>query len=258
MPIWNQTLLSRVQSPADDGAGNAGAGGGSDDQATAIQKAVEAAVTGLKTKNGELIGSLKEAKDALKRFEGIDPEAVNAMMKRFANDEEAGLLKAGKIDEVLNKRTERMQADHAKAFKAEQEARSRAEGKASKLAARTLAGAIRDAAIKAGALPEAMEDIVLRSAPLWRLNDDAEPVAMNAEEVILGKDGKTPLTAQEWAESLRETAPHLWPKAQGTNAPGSGAGARGNKQKTMSRADFDASSDSDRAAFFKAGGKLVD
>ncbi len=45
---------------------------------------------------------------------------------------------------------------------------------------------------------------------------------MNGDEVVLGKDGKTPLTPIEWAESLRETAPHLWPKAQGSNAPGGG------------------------------------
>jgi hypothetical protein len=34
----------------------------------------------------------------------------------------------------------------------------------------------------------------------------------------MGKDGKTPLTPLEWAESLRESAPHLWPRATGTNA----------------------------------------
>ncbi len=214
--------------PADDGTG--GAAGG-DDAAAAIQKAVDAAVTGLKAKNSELLGKLKEQDAKLKEFDGIDPVAVTAMIKRFADDEEAGLLKAGKFDDVVNKRTQRMQDEHAKTLKAEQDARTRAEGKASKLAARTLAGAIRDAAVKAGALPEAMEDIVLRAGPTWRLNDDGDPVAMNGDEVTLGKDGQTRLTPTEWAESLRETAPHLWPKAQGTNAPGSGSGQRGNTTK---------------------------
>jgi hypothetical protein len=200
-----------------------------------IQALIDAQVAGLKAKNSELLGKNREFTDRLRevetRYEGIDPEAVRAMTKRFADDEEGKLIAAGKIDDVLNKRTERMKAEYAKAVKAEQDARTRAEGKASKLASRTLAGSIRDAAIKAGALPEAMEDIVLRSAPIWRLNDDAEPVAMNGEEVILSKDGKTPLTVQEWADSLRETAPHLWPRAQGTNAPGSGPGPRGTSNK---------------------------
>lgn len=225
MPISNHSLKHVFQSPADDGEG--GGGGGGDDQAAAIKAAVDAAVAGLKAKNSELLGSLKERTDKLKEFDGIDPTAVRAILTKFASEEEAALLAKGEIDTVLTKRTERMQAEHAKVIKAEQEARTRAEGKASKLAARTLAGAVRDAAIKAGAYPEAMEDIVLRAGSLWRLNDDGEPVAMNGDEVILSKDGKTPLTTQEWAESLRETAPHLWPKAQGTNAPGSAHGGRG-------------------------------
>lgn len=256
MPIWKQALLSRYHSPADDGAGG-GAGGG-DDQAAAIQKAVDAAVAGLKAKNQELLGTLKERSEKLKEFDGIDPVAVRSILKRFTDDEESALIAKGEIDTVLSKRTERMQADYEKKLKAEQEQRARSEGKASKLAARTLAGAVRDAAIKAGALTEAMEDIVLRAGPIWRLNDDGEPVAMSGDEVILSKDGKTPLTPQEWAESLRETAPHLWPKAQGSNAPGSGSGPRGSKQKTMTRPDFDAASQAERTAFFKAGGKVVD
>lgn len=191
-----------------------------------IDAKIGEAVTGLKAKNGELIGKLKDATTNLQRFDGIDPDAVKTILSRFASDEEAGLLKAGKIDEVLTKRTERMQGDHAKAIKTESELRAKAEAKASKLAARTLSGAIKDAAIKAGALPEAMEDIVLRGGSLWRLNDDGDPVAMAGDEVVLGKDGKTPLTPGEWADSLRETAPHLWPKAQGSNAPGSNGSSR--------------------------------
>jgi hypothetical protein len=252
MPIWKQSLLRRYhQSPADDGTG----GGVGDDQAAAIKAAVDAAVAGLKAKNSELLGSLKERTDKLKEFDGIDPTAVRAILTKFASEEEAALLAKGEIDTVLTKRTERMQAEHAKTIKAEQDRATRAEGKASKLAARTLAGAVRDAAIKAGAYPEAMEDIVLRAGSLWRLNDEGEPVAMNGEEVILSKDGKTPLTTQEWAESLRETAPHLWPKAQGSNAPGSGSGARSGK--TMTEAAFQALPPKQRAAAMAAGVRVI-
>lgn len=242
MPIWKQRLLQRLHSPADDGTGNGGGGGGGDGGSsaggaddTAIRKAVEEAVAGLKAKNSELLGKLKSANENLARFDGIDPEAVSAMLKRFADDEEAGLIKAGKVDEVLAKRTERMQQANAKALKAEQDARTKAESKAAKLADRTLAASIRDAALKAGALPEALDDIALRARLVWRLNDDGDPVAMAGDEVVLGKDGKTPLTPSEWAETLRETAPHLWPKAQGSNALGSPKnGGRGGMAKKAS------------------------
>ncbi len=257
MPIWKQALLRRYHKPAEDEQGGGGSGGGGEDQATVIKAAVDAAVAGLKAKNAELLGSLKERTEKLKEFDGIDPTAVRSILTKFASEEEAALLAKGEIDTVLTKRTERMQAEHLKTLKAEQDARTRAEGKASKLAARTLAGAIRDAAIKSGALPEATDDIVLRAGGMWRLSDDGDPVAMNGDEVILSKDGKTPLSTQEWAESLRETAPHLWPKAQGTNAPGSGSGPRGGK-KTINRSAFDALPSHERMAAIKGGVSVID
>lgn len=228
MPLWKQRLFSRLLNQQ---SGEGGEGGGGQAITPEVQAIIDAkvneAVNGLKTKNSELLGKLKDATTNLQRFDGIDPDVVRNVLSKFASDEEAALIAKGDIDTVLTKRTERMQADFNKKLTAETETRSKAEAKAAKLAARTLAGAIRDAALKAGALPEAMEDIVLRGGGLWHLNDDGDPVAMNGEEIVLGKDGKTPLTPQEWAESLRESAPHLWPKAQGSGAPGSGGGNRG-------------------------------
>jgi hypothetical protein len=233
--MYRPHLFGKTYRNEADGNGDGGGGPAITPELQAIIDAqVNNAVSGLKAKNSELIGKLKEAGENLKRFDGIEPDAVRSILKRFSDEEEAGLIAAGKLDEVLNKRTERMKGDYDKKLGAEAEARAKAEAKAQKLAQRTLAGALRDAAIKTGALPEAMDDIVLRAGGLWRLNDDGEAVAMNGDEVILGKDGKTPLTPMEWAESLRETAPHLWPKAQGTNAPGSSAGSRGTQPKKAS------------------------
>ncbi len=215
-----------------------------------IDSRVGEAVTGLKTKNSELLGKLKAAGDDLKRFDGIDPVAVRTILSKFASDEEAALLAKGEIDKVLNNRTERMQGEHAKAIKAEQDKWAKSEAKASKLAARTLAGAIVEAAVKAGVRKGATEDVVLRGQSLWRLNDDGDPVAMNGEEVVLGKDGKTPLSPMEWAESLRETASHLFESAQGSGALGS-TGAQDKtvrKGKAPERKDFKTDIDYTKAA----------
>ena len=222
-PLWKQRLFSRLQNQqsAEGGEGGGGAPAITPEVQALIDSAVATATTGLKNKTSELLGSLKAAKETLGQFEGIDPAAMRAMMKQFSDSEEAGLLAAGKLDEVVGKRVDRMKSDYDKKLATEADSRTKAEAKASKLAARTLAGAIRDAAMQAGALPEAMEDIVLRGGNTWHLNDDGDPVAMNGDEVVLSKDGKTPLTPKEWAESLREAAPHLWPKAQGANAQGS-------------------------------------
>lgn len=232
MSYLKRKLLSQVFR---NEAGEHGeSGGGAPTTEQLIAEAVAKEVAGLKAKNQELLGKVKESTETLKAFEGIDPVKTREMLARFENDAEAKLIAEGKMSEVIEKRTERLRADYDKKLQAEAEARSRSEGKAAKLAQRTLAGALRDAAIKTGALPEAMDDIVLRAGGIWRLSDDGEAVAMNGEEIILGKDGKTPLTPIEWAESLRETAAHLWPKAQGTNAPGSSSGARGAQTKKAS------------------------
>lgn len=187
-----------------------------------ITKSVETQVAGLKTKNGELIATQKQLKAELEKYSGIDPEAVRTILQRFADDEEQGLIKAGKIDEVLAKRTERMQADFNKKLQAEQGKAEKLAAKAQKLAERATNEAIIKAAGKAGALSEAMEDIVLRAKGAgWTIDDEGNVVARNGEDVVFGKDGKTPLTPEEWVASLRENAPHLWPKAQGSGANGS-------------------------------------
>jgi hypothetical protein len=46
---------------------------------------------------------------------------VKTILQRFSDDEEAQLIAAGKIDEVLDKRTERLRADVDKQIKAANE-----------------------------------------------------------------------------------------------------------------------------------------
>lgn len=233
-----------------DGNGN-GDGDGGDDGGEikitpAIQKLIDTQVTGLKQKNTELLGSLREVKENLKKFDGIEPDAVREILKRFSDDEEANLIKAGKIDEVLSKRTERMTAEHKKQLDAlSGEVTKSAQAKA-KLADRALKAEIISAANKAGALPEAMDDIVLRAKGLFTVNDDGDVVAMNGDEVVMGKDGKTPLSPLEWAEALRESAGHLWPKGTGTGALGANGGGKGGDTSNKKTADM---SPAEKSAF---------
>lgn len=226
---------------AADGEGSGGGEGGITPEVQKIideqiAAATEVAVAGLKAKNSELLGKMK---DFQTRFDGIDPDVHRKFMAKFDSEEEAALMAKGDVDGIVNRRTERMQAENVKTLKERDAQLAKAEAKATKLAAGKLAGSLRDAALKAGALPEALEDIVLRAGAVWRLNDDGDPVAMNGDEIVLGKDGKTPLAPIEWAETLRETAPHLWPKAQGSNARGSGNNdAPARKGKAPVRADY--------------------
>lgn len=257
MPLWKQRLFFRLQNQqaADGGEGGGGAPAITPEVQAQIDAAVTAAVGGLKSKNSELLGKLKDASTNLQRYDGIDPDAVRNILSKFANDEEAALIAKGDIDTVLSKRTERMQGEFTKQLKTRDDALTQAHAKAAKLAAGKVSGALTQAASKTGALPEAMEDIVLRGQGQgWTINDDGDVVALRDGEIVLGKDGKTPLTPQEWAESLRETAPHLWPKAQGTGAPGASGGGNG---RTITQAAFDALAPKARAAAMASGMRVI-
>ncbi|EKN6222141.1 hypothetical protein DVQ50_05455 [Yersinia enterocolitica] len=237
---------------AEAGEGGEGGGGPAATITPEIQALIDArvneSVTGLKTKNSELLGKLKEQGENLKRYDGIDPDAVKTILQRFSDDEEAKLIAAGKIDEVLDKRTERLRADVDKKLKVANDRAEKAESFSKKFSDRVLGDAIRSAALKTGALPGAADDIILRAKGVFTLNDEGEAVAVDKEgSALLGKDGKTPLTPHEWAESLKDVAPHLWPQAEGTNAGGHKLNGGALKRSTMTAAQ--------KADFIRANGQ---
>lgn len=193
-----------------------------------FQSALDKEVTGLKSKNGELIQSSKATKqelEALKsQFDGLDIESVKGLLQRASQDEETKLIAEGKLDEVISRRTERLRAELDKKLNTEVEGRAKAEKKAKSLEGRAISDAIKSGAIEAGAEKSALDDFVFRGQGFWQLDDEGNLVAMKDDEIVYGKDAKTPLTPKEWAESLRESAPHLFPRAQGGGALGGGNG----------------------------------
>jgi hypothetical protein len=237
------------------GDGGNGGGGSGPEITPEVQKLIDAAVNtavgGLKTKNSELLGKLRESGDKLKSFDGIDPESVRSILQRFSDDEEAKLIASGKIDEVLNKRTERMKQSYEKETLTERQARESAEQRASKFERRVLENGIRAAAASAGIFPHAIDDALLRAGQVFLLDEDGNPAASDG---IYGKDGK-PLTLQEWFAEMKDKAPHWFPAASGGGASGSG---KQTDSKTLTRSRFDAMNAFDKAAFMRAGGKLTD
>lgn len=118
-----------------------------------------------------------------------------------------------------------MRGEYTKQLKALSDWAEKAGSFATKFQGKVLGDAVRGAALEAGTLTEATHDINLRAKGVFSPNAEGEAVALDEEgSPILGKDGKTPLTPLEWAESLRESAPHLWLRASGTNAPSGGYG----------------------------------
>ena len=204
------------------------------------QEALDQAVSGLKSKNSELLGTIKSTKSELDQmkgqFDGLDIDAVKGLLTKVGQDEETKLIAEGKLDEVITRRTERLRGDYDGKLAAEKARADKAEAFANQFRDKVLADSIRAAALKAGALPEASEDIILRARGSFSLNEHGEAIAVGRDgEVIYGKDGKTPLSPLEWAESLRESAPHLWPRATGAGPTGDKGGKAAGKKRHVSR-----------------------
>lgn len=164
----------------------------------------------------------RELQRLQKQFEGIDPEIVKKVFAQLDQDEEAKLIAEGKVNEVIQKRTEKMREEHARLLNAETTRANNAEAYANKFKQSVVQGQIVQAAVELEALPEATADIAFLAQSKFVLDEEGKAVAVDESgEVVIGKDGKTPLSPKEWVESLREQKPYFWPKANGTGAPGS-------------------------------------
>ena len=199
----------------DDGDGSAAA-----TEQAKIDAAVQEAVAGLKSKNSELIAIQKAQKEALKNFEGIDPDKYRQFMSKFESDEDRALLEAGKIEEVVAKRAAKRDAEWQKKLDAVSQAAETEKARAEKFLGRVLDDQIR-AAVNGKVHEKAVEDALFRARMMFTLDDNGNAVQKDADgAIVIGKDGKNPFTPSEWIESMRDAAPHWFP------ATGSGSGAQ--------------------------------
>lgn len=165
------------------------------------------------------------------QFEGIDPEQyrkAQEIISKLESDEEKALLASGDFEEVFKRRTALMSADHEKQVTAfgtkidgltSEKVKSQAR-LSSLLIDRDLQLALSasGAKVRAGAL----DDILARARGTWKLNEDADMQPLDSDgTVIRGKDPANPLTMEEYASGLVETAPHLF---EGSKGGGGGGG----------------------------------
>ena len=165
----------------------------------------------------------KAAKEYATKFNGIDPEQARKLLNDQHLSEEQRLLADGKIDELVSKRTERMQSDYEARIQAAEQKAEQANQFASGFREKALTSHISEGALSAGIVQSALRDVELRArADGFQLDANGKPVALDANgETIYGKDGRTPLSIAEWSAGLRDTAPHLFGQSVGGGALGS-------------------------------------
>jgi len=233
MFIGNKFFKYRVFSMADGGEGGEGGSGGGEQtftkeqMAAEIARAVDEQTTGLKTKNQEILDKLKTSQDSLSAFEGIDATEMKTMLKTFSDNEELKLISEGKHEEVINKRLEKERAvtnSQIENLTSERDTLLSGSNKKDDLIRDLIIDtSITAEFVKQGGIPEAIDDVVLRAKQVFVLEADGDSfnaVPRKNGEIISGKDGQ--LTNAEWIESLKTSAPHLFPNSSGSGQPPSG------------------------------------
>jgi len=158
----------------------------------------------------------------LKRFEGIDPDAVRQLAEEKRKLEEAAQIKAGEVEKVLATRLKvELDKVHAPVV-AERDTLHR------QLTAIQIDQAVVNEASKRGLRATAIPDITSRARLTFKLVDGV-PQAFDGEKTRTGKDGVSPMTLAEWVEALVGDAPHLFEANAGGGAAGSSSGGAGNR-----------------------------
>ncbi len=189
-----------------------------------INKKVEEATIGLKNKNQQLLDEKKKIQETLKDFENIDPEKAREALNFLETNAEAQLIKDGKINELIDRKTSQMKSDHETALSEIQskfeETYSRAQTFESLYKTKMIEDGLRDAAIKAKVRPEAIDDIILRGSREFSLAQDGTIEARDADGKLKKTLDDKVLTPNNWIDGLKKSSPHYWPDSTGIGARG--------------------------------------
>jgi len=185
---------------------------------------VEEAVTGLKTKNEEVIGEKKVLQESLKAFEGYDPTEVKTASDFYAKNKDAEFLKDGTVDELIEKKTSLITADFETQISVltgeRDEAVTHGSNYQGLFESKVIDDGVRVEATKAGMLPTAVEDAVLRGRSIFSLDKNKQIEARDdAGKLAVTEDQKV-LTTKNWVDGLKTTSPHYWPSSEGAGAHG--------------------------------------
>lgn len=233
---------------ATEGAAPAPQPGGKMYSADEVRALVDEQVRGLKSKNSELLGKLKQ-------FDGLDADRLKDMLSKIDQSEEAKLLAEGKLDDVIAKRTDRIRADAEARLEEVEKARVKYEQEAQiyrqRFESRVIEDAIKQEAMKQGVRPEALDDVVRRGADVFKWNAETNEVEArdgNGNLLRTQDENGYIMTPEYFVRGLMKTAPYYWPNSDG----GGTVGARGASAREDLAAKLqDAANRNDMAAYKK-------
>jgi hypothetical protein len=174
-----------------------------------------------KTRLDEFRANNIQLQQQLEKLKDVDPAKYAELIKLQQEVEEGQLIKAGKLEEVVNLRVTNMKKDLETQLTTSQTALQLAN---SQLAILMIDNAVRQEAVKNGALPTALDDVVLRARTVYSMDKGQAVPKDDKGQVIYGKDGQTPMGMGDWIVNLKKAAPHLFAGSQGSGAGGGRTG----------------------------------
>lgn len=197
-------------------------------------------VTGLKSKNTELLDEKKQTQNKLKKYEEYDFDAANEAIDFLKNNKNAQLIKDGKVDELIEKETSTLRSDHEAALTELSTEltglRQHGELYESLYKTKMVEDSLREAAIGAKVRPEAVTDILLHGRNVFALAEDGSVEARDAEGKLRKTVDDKVLTTSNWIEGLKKSSPHYWPDSAGAGARGGGLGDEGDLTSALNKA----------------------
>lgn len=186
--------------------------------------AMEAEVSGLKTKNEELLGEKKTLSETLKTFDGIDVDVAKTAIEFHEKNKDAKFLEDGSVDELIEKKTSDLRTAHD-TEKNElttnlTDQTARADKYQTLFESKVIDDGLRAEAVKQGVLPAALEDIILRGRTVFSLGEKQEIEARDSEGKLAQTEDKKILSPKNWIEGLKKTSPHYWPNSVSADADG--------------------------------------
>lgn len=189
---------------------------------------IDEQVTGLKSKNTELLDEKKQLQKKVKEVDGYDFDKANEALAFLENNKDAQLIKDGKGEELIQKRTSQLQSDHEAVLAELNSTLNQTSEKAtvfeSLYKTKMIDDGLREAAIAADVRKEAINDVLLQGRTIFNLADDMSLESRDAEGKLRKTVDDKVLTTANWIEGLKKTSPHYWPPSVGAGATGGADG----------------------------------
>ena len=190
----------------------------------------KAKINEFRTNNTDLKKQIEDAQKQMESFKDVDPAKYKAMQEELLTYKDKTLLDEGKVDELLEKRTERMRSEYTDKFSKLETIAAESQRNAEKYQLQLSKIAVNDAVMKGIASSKALvragaaEDLLSRASRVWSVDEDGNIRAKDPSSgnIIYGMDGKAPLTTEEWVIGLHKDAPFLFEASKGGGAGGSG------------------------------------